>query len=100
MADPPEAAAPEPLQSTGPVQFGRGVHGQYVYWITQPDLTPEISGQLQLKTPTDLDREQFRQIVVAAHATEGVEILETVCFREPHANGKPHNNLLVRARAQ
>ena len=26
--------------------------------------------------------------------------METVCFREPHANGEVHNNLLVRARRQ
>lgn len=34
MADPPEAAMPNSLVPTGPDQFGRGKHGQYVHTHT------------------------------------------------------------------
>lgn len=35
-----------------------------------------------------------------AHAHCGVDVVETICFLEPHADGRPHLNLLVRASAQ
>ena len=50
-----------------------------------------------MKTPADFDSETFRQVVAEAHAFCNVELVEIVCFKEPHADRKPHFNLLVRA---
>ena len=91
MADPPGAVSPQVVVSTGPLQHGRGVQGQYMSWITQPDVTPDMIQQHQLKTPSDFDRDQFRAVVVQAHADSNVDVLETVCFQEPHGIDHPHN---------
>ena len=95
MPDAPEDPAP-----TGPPQRGRGVHGQYVYWITMPQPTAEHVLATGVKQPRDFDRDSFRQLMVWAHSDCEVEIVETACFLEPHANGDPHLNLLVRASTQ
>jgi hypothetical protein len=53
-----------------------------------------------VKTPADFDRDAFRVLVAEAHTFCRVELVETVCFKEPHADGRPHLNLLVRAKTQ
>lgn len=92
--------APANLLSDGPVQQGRGCNGQYVYWIVMSHPRPETVQRLGLKTPADFDRDSFRELVVTCHETAGVEVVETACFLEPHANGLPHLNLLVRSKTQ
>ena len=89
-----------PLQSDGPPQHGRGVKGQFVYWITQSAPTPEVVQQLALRRPAEFSHEEFSSLVVEAHTKCDVEVLETACFKEPDGNGEVHNNLLVRARLQ
>jgi hypothetical protein len=88
------------LALEGPLQRGRGFQGKYVYWICMPFPKPETVAQTGVQTPADYDRTSFRVLVVEAHAFCGVEVLETACFLEPHANGDPHFNLLVRAKKQ
>ena len=39
------------LVPDGPAQRGRGIHGQYVYWITMSHPRPETVQQLSLRTP-------------------------------------------------
>ena len=51
MAVPPAI----PLTLEGPAQGGRGVHGQYVYWIVMPYPTEEIVAQSGVKIPDDFD---------------------------------------------
>ena len=85
-------------QPTGPHQAGRGVVGQYVYWITMPHPTPETAHRL--KSPTDYTRESFRQTVCRAHEENGVIVLEAGTFQELHSHGKVHLNCLVRAEKQ
>jgi hypothetical protein len=92
--------APVNLTSDGPEQKGRGCNGQYVYWIVMSHPLPDTVQRLGLKTPADFDHDSFRVLVVAAHETVGVELVETACFVEPHANGLPHLNLLVRSKTQ
>ena len=82
---------------TGPAQRGRGVHGQYVYLIVFSHPTDEAVASLQLRKPSDFTRTSFRELVVEAHAAEGVELCETAAFVEQHANGHEHLNLLVRS---
>ena len=53
-----------------------------------------------VKTPAELDRKSFRELCVEAHAHCGVDLVETCCCRDPHANGYPHLNLLVRSSSQ
>ena len=84
----------EPL---GPNQRGRGVQGQYVYWICMAHPMPETVEKLGLKVPSDFDRHSFSQLVVKAHGECDIEIIETACFLEPHASGLMHHNCLVRA---
>ena len=84
----------------GPPQAGQGSNGQYVYWITMAFPSEETVAEHGMKTPADFDRESFRQIVAEAHTFCKVELVETVCFQEPHADGRPHLNLLVRAKKQ
>ena len=93
-------ALPQALQLDGPPQTGKGVQGRYVYWICMAfphDDTVEATG---VKTPADFDHNGFREVVAESHTACGVELVETACFREPHASGKPHLNLLVRAKQQ
>ncbi len=85
---------------TGPLQRGRGVQGQYVYWITQAHPKPETVQRLGLKTPGDFTREEFGKLMVKAHKEMGVDLVETACFLEPHSNGLKHHNCLARAADQ
>ena len=58
----PSAAAsalPPYLTSTGPVQTGRGVKGQYVYWITMPMPSEAMIADHDLKKPSDFTRMEF-----------------------------------------
>ena len=89
------------LPLSGPGQRGRGVPGQYVYWICMAHPTPEtLAKKADIKTPADFSRESFTELVVKVHTESGVTLEETACFLEPHANGQPHLNLLVRSLAQ
>jgi hypothetical protein len=65
-----------------------------------PDPKPETVAQTQVKTPAEFSHESFNELLVKAHADCQVELEETACFLEPHANGQPHFNLLVRSRSQ
>ena len=94
------AAAPPELLSSGPPQGGQGVQGQYVYAVIMPQPTQEVLQRTGVKQPSDFDRTTFREMVVQCLAEVEVEVIETACFREPHANGDPHLNLLVRAGRQ
>jgi len=93
------AAAPA-LPLSGPPQRGDSVQGQYVYALIFPQPTADIIAQTGVKQPSDFDRTTFREMVVKCLAECGIEVIETACFQEPHANGDPHLNLLVRARKQ
>lgn len=53
---------------------------------------PETVTRLGICVPKDFDRESFSKLMVEAHAEESVDIVETVCFLEPHANGLKHHN--------
>jgi hypothetical protein len=103
MAAPASASTATPVvleedTPTGPAQRGRGVQGQYVYWVVQVYPKPETIARLGLKTPDDFDREAFRELIVKVHEEcfSGLKVFETKSFREPHENGQPHNNLLMR----
>ena len=87
-------------QASGPLRHGRGGKDQYVYWITQSAPTLEVVERLGLRLPSEFTRVEFRILVVDAHVACGEEVVETACFKEPHANAEAHNNLLVRARRQ
>ena len=90
---------PGEAEPSGPQQ-GRGRPGQYVYWITMAHPSQATIARLGIKAPSDLTRDSFRSLVVARHTACGVHLVETVCFLEPHANGLPHLNLLVRCLTQ
>ena len=83
-----------------PIQFGCGVRGQYVHWVVMAYPTLETLAQKAGKTPDDFTHDSFTKLLVRVHASRDAPLEETVCFREPHANGKPHFNLLVRASSQ
>ena len=85
---------------SGPKQIGRGVKGQYVYWIVMSHPGDEAVERLGLKVPSEFSREEFSQLVVQAHAEVNVEIVETACFYETHSSGLRHHNCLVRGKAQ
>ena len=70
-------AVPQALQLEGPPQAGRGVQGQYVYWICMPCPRPETVEATDVQTPADLDRNSFRELVTEGHTTCGVELVET-----------------------
>ena len=46
----------------GPPQRGRGVKGQYVYWVAMPHPTPETVQRLGLHVPGDFSREEFEEL--------------------------------------
>ena len=87
-------------QPTGPEQKGRGVPGQYVYWITFPHPTDSWIQRLGLRTPAEFDRDSFSELVVKVHHECDVTVVETANFQEPHASGKPHLNCLGRSSSQ
>ena len=80
----------------GPQQRGRGVPGQYVYWITFANPSPESMERLGLQPPSNFTRESFGDLVVKAHRDKGMLPIETACFLEQHANGQVHHNCLIR----
>ena len=81
---------------SGPSQRGRGVHGQYVYWICMQHPKPETVQRTGVKTFADFDRITFREMLVKSHRECGIEIEETACFKEPNENGLFHLSLFVR----
>ena len=86
---------------TGPNQKGRGVHGQYVYWVTMPMPCDETVASLGLKRPTDFTREELCQLIVNVHDECGIEILETAGFLEvAPTTVNLHQNCLLRAKDQ
>ena len=85
---------------SGPRQVGRGVKGQYVYWITMSHPSDEVVQRLGLKVPSEFSREEFSELIVKAHGEVNVQIVETVCFFETHSSGLRHHNCLVRAKTQ
>ena len=82
---------------SGPPQRGRVVHGQYVYLIVRTHPKPAAVQRLGLKIPGDVTREAFSQTIGAAHEQRDIKIVETATFEEPHADGRKHMNVLVRA---
>ena len=62
-------------------------------WTTQPQTLEQQS----VKTPDDFDRETFGEFIVEAHRVNAIELLEAVCFHEPHALRSLRLNLLLRA---
>jgi len=84
----------------GPGQTGRGCNGQYVYWITMVQPTAEVVDRWGLRRPEEFSREEFGKFIVKAHKECDIAVVETACFMEPHASGKPHHNCLARASTQ
>jgi len=78
-------ALPEP---DGHPQHEKEVQEQYAYAVIMPQPTAEHIAEMQVKEPSDFDRPTFRELVVKCHEECGVTLIETACFREPHANGK------------
>ena len=95
MAQPQDDPVP-----SGPHQHGRGVQGQYVYWITQSHPTADVVERLGLKTPAAFSRTVFGELVAECHQATFGELVQIVCFPSPHASGEVHNKLLLRARRQ
>ena len=88
------------LRLDGPAQQGQRANGQYVYWMCMACPSEETVAAQGIKAPSDFTRETFREACVAAHAHCNVDVVETICFLEPHADGRPHLNLLVRCERQ
>ena len=86
------------LPLDGPAQAGQGQSGQYVYWVVMSHPTDDNVRVHSVRKPGDFDRDSFRVELLQAFDFCNIEILETMCFMEPHANSLPHMNLLVRAR--
>ena len=84
----------------GPPQQGRGQNDQYVYWICMVFPSEETVATHGCRTPADFTRESFREACVEAHTFCGQEVVETVCFQEPHEDGRPQLNLLIRCKKQ
>ena len=89
-----------PLNGPGG-QAGRSAHEQYEYWICMAHPTQEtLVAKPGMKTPADFSRESFTELVVNVHSSCSVELEEVACFLEPHANGQPHLDALVRSLRQ
>jgi hypothetical protein len=93
-------ALPADLSSAGPAQQGRGQKGQYVYLIVFSHPKPDTVQRFGLKAPCDFSRTTFKDLARECHTAHGIELVETACFQERHANGEIHLNLLVRSRSQ
>ena len=65
-----EVAALPDLPFNGPPQHGRGVQGQYVYWLTFAHPTQESVERFGLKLQADFSREEFTTLFVNAHAAD------------------------------
>ena len=61
------------LQLEGPSQRGRGVQGQYVYWICMAYPLPATVAAQGIKTSDDFDADSFRLLVVQAHTHIGFQ---------------------------
>ena len=85
------------VRPNGPPQRGRGVNGQYVYWITMSHPTVETVQSLGVKTPAEFTRESFAELIVQAHKSCSINIVAPAILLELHANGNPHLNCHVRA---
>jgi hypothetical protein len=48
---------------------------------------PETIERLCLRVPGDFTRDAFRKLMLKAHMENGVSVIETVYFLEPHASG-------------
>ena len=70
-------ALPDGERPSGPRQYGRGVHGQYVYWITMPYAKAATIATHNLKRPDEFTRDAFCELLVKAHRGCGIEIPET-----------------------
>ena len=89
-----------PLNGPGG-QTGRGAREQCMFWICIAHPTQEtLVAKPGMKTPADFSRESFTELVVNVHSSCSVELEEVVCFLEPHVNGQPHLNALVRSLRQ
>ena len=53
-----------------------------------------------VRTPRELSREEFIELGIQVHRECDIELQEVACFQEPHEDGSPHHNLLVRASSQ
>ena len=84
----------------GPPQGGQGVNGQYVYWISFAFPAEQTVAQNGIKTPADFSRQSSREVAAEAYQVCNIELVETVCCQEQHADGRPHLDLLVRAKTQ
>ena len=82
-------ALSEAERPAGPKQYGRGVHGQYVYWVTMPYPKAETIAKHRLRSTDAFTRDQFCDLIVKAHAGCSIDVIETAGLLEPHAGGKP-----------
>ena len=82
-------AHPDSDRPAGPEQYGRGLHGQYVYWVTMPYPKAETIAKHRLRSTDAFTRDQFCDLIVKAHAGCSIDVLETAGLLEPHASGKP-----------
>lgn len=101
---PPEQDATGPFQATG-TRSGCA-RRQYCWWLTFSAPYPATVERFGLKSPAEFTRQEFLDVVKAAHAAAGVELEEAAVFLELHArvddqgNRVPHLNCLVRAGTQ
>ena len=84
---PKVAAQPDDQQgaaeeSDGPNQIGRGLRGQYVYWICMVHPKPATVARHSVRLPGSLTRAEFRQVVIEAHMARTVEVVETAMARK------------------
>ena len=70
---------------------------QHVYWIWFAFPAKQTVAQNGIKIPADFSRQNFREVAAEAYQVCNIELVEAVCCQEPHADGRPHLNLLVRA---
>ena len=68
------------VELTGPSQEGRGVQGQYIYWICMQHPKPETVQRTGVKTLADFDKITFREMFGKSHRECGIEIEETTCY--------------------
>ena len=76
------------------------MNGQYVYWVSFAFPAEQTVAQHGIKTLADFSWQNFREVVAEAYQVCNIELVETVCCQEQHADGRPHLDLLVRAKAQ
>ena len=76
-AAPPEEApaALEVEAPQGPIQRACGSKGNYCYWATAADPKDETLERLGVKRPCEFSRQSFREVVVAARAACGIDVV-------------------------